>query len=204
MLNRFGSKEERIEDEYKKAQEFQEKIAAELLALTSTALKARRKWERMKKSALEEQLIEAEREGQPAVVHKLSKALSGRSGPKTRNHGGARRLQTYDQWRKELAAEVKRRGMSAVPCDFNMEQVIWTSTGVLEKNEERDQSACEETRELGHSIAKRLTTCDKRTVAAPWLAPNELWLQLLFSNWRMVPGRAVGACQRAIETTHVQ
>ena len=94
--------------------------------------------------------------------------------------------------------------MSAVPCDFNMEQVIWTSTGVLEENEERDQNVYEETRELVHSIAKILTTCDKRKVAAPWLALKELWLQLLFSNWLMVPGNAVGACQRAIETTHVQ
>ena len=38
--------------EAKRKEEFQEKIAAELLALTSTALKARRNWERMKKSAL--------------------------------------------------------------------------------------------------------------------------------------------------------
>ena len=192
-LTALEAKRKELRMNTKKAEEVQEKIAAELLALTSTALKARRKWERMKKPALEEQLIEAEREGQTAAVHKLSKAPSGRSGPKTRNHGGARRQQTSDQWRKELAAEAKRKGMSAVPCDSNMEQIIWTSTGVLEKNEERDQNVCTRRQENWFTLLQRDSPpCDERTVAAPWLAPNELWLQLLFSNRRMVPGKAVG------------
>ena len=90
------------EEQYRKAEEEQEKIATELKALTRTALKVRRKWQRFKKSApLEEQLIEVEREGKLALVYKLSKALSGRIGPKTRNHRAARRLRTFDQWKKK-------------------------------------------------------------------------------------------------------
>ena len=70
------------------------------------------------KKALEEQLIEAEREGKPELVHKVPQPPSGRSGPKTRNHQAARRLQTCEHWRKELAAEGRIGGMSAVLCHF--------------------------------------------------------------------------------------
>ena len=149
--------------------EQQERIATELKTLT----RIRRKWQRTKKAVLEEQLIVAERERKPALVHKLSKTLSGKSGPKTRNHREVRRLQTSDEWRKELAEE-GRGGMSAVPSDFKMEQEKWISTATFEEKEEPDQNACEEARELTHSLAKRLTTCDQRKVAPSWSAPKEL------------------------------
>ena len=65
VLNRMGCRVERTEEEYMKAEEEQERIATELKTLTRTALKIRRRWQRTKRAALEEQLIEAERQGKP-------------------------------------------------------------------------------------------------------------------------------------------
>ena len=83
---------------------------------------------------------------------------------------------------------------------LEMEHEKWISTATFEEKMEPDQNTYGEARELVHSMAKRLTTCDKRKAAPPWLAPNELRLQLLLPNWRLVPNKAVGACQKTLET----
>ena len=193
LAKRRRVRKERTEEEYRKAEEVQEQIATELKALTRTTLKIRRKWQRLHTQRWK-QLIEAEREGKPALVHALSKARW--RGPKTRNHPAARRLQTFDQWK----AQGRRGGMSAVPRDSKMEQERWIITATFEEKNEPDQNAYEEARELVHSMAKKLTICDERKAAPPWSAPNELWLQLLLPNWRMGPDKAVGSCQRTLDT----
>ena len=78
------------------------------------------------------------------------------------------------------------------------------STATFEEKDEPDQNAYEEARELVYSMGKRLTTCDKRKVAPPRSAPNELWARLLLQNLRVVPNKTVGACQKTLETTHFQ
>ena len=48
------------------------------------------------------------------------------------------------------------------------------------------------------SLIKRFTQCDKRRVAPPWWAPNEVWIQALLANWRNQKDKAVEAVNQKI------
>ena len=146
-------------------------------------MKIRRHGNDLKK--ISAQLIETEREGKPALVHKLSKALSGRSGPKTRNHRAARGLRTCGQWKKELAAGGRRGEMSAV----QMEQEKWISTATFEEKEEpftpwqRDSRRATKGRWLHRGRHQMSCGCNSCCRTGDWY-----------------PTKRVGACQKTLET----
>ena len=143
--------------------------------------------------------MEAERAGRFATVYKISRLLSGKSGPKRRQHRAVKRHQTVEQWEKELAAPGHQGGMGAVACSLDDEWAKWTSTATHEEKEEPDANAYAEAEQLGRTLAKRFATCDKRRVAPPWSVPNEVWVQVLLPDWRRKTDAAIGASKQKLE-----
>ena len=189
----LGEQQEPSEEERQKAEQEQEVISWKLKELTRQAQGARRRWEKVKREVLEEQLVEAERLGRHATVYMISRLLSGKRGPKARNHRAVKRHQTSKQWEDELAAPGHMGGMGAVLCSFDEEWEKWTNTATFSEKEEPDANAYREAEDLIRTVSRRFTTCDKRRVAPPWSVPNEVWLLALWPNWRKRQDKAVGA-----------
>ena len=198
-LAQLGTNSQDNPEERRAAEREQDTLAWKLKELTRLAHGARSRWNKYKKAALETQLVEAERAGRFATVYKLSRLLSGKSGPKRRQHRAVKRHQTVEQWEKELAAPGHQGGMGAVPCSFDDEWARWTSTATREEKEEPDANAHGEAEFLFRALTKRFATCDKRRVAPPWSVPNEIWVQVLMPNWRRKTDAAIGASNQKLE-----
>ena len=82
-LVQLGTGKEECDEERRKAE--QDAIAWRLKELTRRAQGIRRRWEKMKRATLLEELQEAARSGRMAVADKIFRLLSGKSGPKNRS-----------------------------------------------------------------------------------------------------------------------
>ena len=85
--------------------------------------------------------MEAERAGRFATVYKLSRRLSGKSGPKRRQHRAVKVHQTVEQWEKELSAPGHQGSVGAVACSLDDKWARWTSTATRDEKEEPDANA---------------------------------------------------------------
>ena len=197
-LVQLGKEREASEDERRKAQAEQCAAAWKLKELTRKAQGLRRRWEKIRRATLEEELQDAARTGRLAMAYKISRQLSGRRGPKNRSHRSIRRLQTAQEWRSELGEPGPRGGMGAEHCSFSEELDKWKQSATWEEKEELDANALYEAKELFFSLIKRFIRCDKRRVAPPWSVPNEVWIQALLPNWRYKKDYAVGAVNQKI------
>ena len=168
---------EECDEERRKAEAEQDAIAWRLKELTRRAQGIRRRWEKMKRATLGEELQEAVRSGRKAKAHKISRLLSGKSGPKNRLHRSVKRPQTVQEWRSELGEPGPCRG--AVPCCFAEELNNWKQSATWQEKEELDANATSKAKDLICSLIKRFTQRDKRRVAPPWSVPNEVWIQAL-------------------------
>ena len=168
-----------------------------LKELPRLAQRARRRWNKDKKAALEMLLVEAERAGRFATVCKLSWLLYGKCGPKRRQHRAVKRHQTVEQWEEELSAPRHQGSMGAVACSFDDVWAKWTSTTTFEEKEEPDANAHEaerlvrtrsnsltgEERPTGRQVTRDLRCrCSGNASCAPWGKPSRPSKPLLSST----------------------
>ena len=113
-LVQLGKGKEECEEERRKAEAEQDAISWRLKELTKRAQGIRRRWEKLKRATLEEDLQEAARTRRLAIAYKISRLFSGKSDPRT-DHTAASR----DKQRRSGEANwwsPDQRGMGPVPA----------------------------------------------------------------------------------------
>ena len=125
---------------------------------------------------------------------KISRLLSGKSGPTNRSHRCVKRLQAVQQWQDELGAPGPCGGMGAVPCCFSDE---WTQSRDKKRTRRKSNMRGKRSNIIpGQTVhTMRQKTCCATLVGS---VLNEKWIQTLLPHWRNRKDKAVGAATQEL------